>query len=70
MLTIMTPEYIKLAAMRTLRIKEAIAFGRDAGLGDDQIKKVIIKRYDLTPTYAQNFLDDASDPDDSRPEAI
>ena len=70
MLTMLSPEYVRMASERTLRIKEAIAFGRDAGLGDDQIKKVIIKRYDLTPTYAQNFLDDDSDPDDSRPEAI
>ena len=70
MLTMLSPEYVRMASERTLRIKEAIAFGRDAGLGDDQIKKVIIKRYDLTPTYAQNFLDDDSDPEDSRPEAI
>ena len=29
-----------------------------------------MKRYDLTPTYAQNFLDDDSDPEDSRPWAL
>ena len=70
MLTMLSPEYVRMASERTLRIKEAIAFGSDAVMGDDQIKKVIIKRYDLTPTYAQNFLDDDSDPEDSRPEAI
>ena len=37
---------------------------------EPQIKELIIKRYDLTPTYAQNFLDDDSDPEDSRPWAI
>ena len=35
------------------------------GIPEDQIKAGIISRYGLTPTYAQNFLDDDSDPDDS-----
>lgn len=35
-----------------------------------QEKTERIRRYDLTPTYAQNFLDDDSDPDDSRPWAL
>ena len=39
-------------------------------LPEDQIKDVIMKQYEITPTYAQNFLDDDSDPDDSRPWAI
>ncbi|MBR0184438.1 MAG: hypothetical protein IJQ24_00265 [Synergistaceae bacterium] len=30
----------------------------------------IIKRYGLTPTYAQNFLDDDSAPDDGCPETV
>ncbi|MDO4804272.1 MAG: hypothetical protein Q4A32_05590 [Lachnospiraceae bacterium] len=70
MMTMLSPEYVKMASERTEKIKEAIAFGRDAGMGEDQIKSVIIKRYDLTPTYAQNFLDDNSDPEDSRPWAL
>ena len=40
------------------------------GIAEEQIKAGIIKRYDLTPTYAQNFLDDDSDSDDSRPWAL
>ena len=70
MMTMLSPEYVKLASERTERIKEVIAFGRDAGMDDNQIKSVIIRRYDLTPTYAQNFLDDDSDPEDSRPWAL
>ena len=35
-----------------------------------KIKELIIRRYDLTPTYAQNFLDDDTDPEDCRPWAI
>ena len=70
MMTMFSPEYVKMTSERTERIKEAIAFGRDAGMDDSQIKNVIIRRYDLTPTYAQNFLDDDSDPEDSRPWAL
>ncbi len=67
MMTMFSPEYVKMASERTEKIKEAIAFGRDMGISEDQIKEGIIRRYGLTPTYAQNFLDDDSDPDDSKP---
>ena len=70
MLTMLSPEYVRMASERTLRIKESIAMLRFVHLPEEQIKDAIIKRYDLTPTYAQNFLDDDSDPEDSRPEAI
>ncbi|MBQ6441471.1 MAG: hypothetical protein IJJ13_02620 [Lachnospiraceae bacterium] len=70
MMTILSPEYIKQAAERTEKIKEDISFARYAEISEDQIKELIIRRYDLTPTYAQNFLDDDSNPDDSRPWAI
>jgi hypothetical protein len=39
-------------------------------MSESSIKELIIRRYDLTPTYAQNFLDDDTDPDDCRPWAI
>ena len=70
MMTMLSPEYVKMAAERTEKIKEDISFGRYAGMPEPQIKELIIRRYDLTPTYAQNFLDDDSDPDDSRPWAL
>lgn len=70
MITMLSPEYIKEVSERTEKIKEDINFGRFAGMTDQQIKELIIRRYDLTPTYAQNFLDDDSDPADSRPWAI
>ena len=37
--------------------EEDIAFGRDAGLTEEQIKEVLIRRHGLTPVYAQNLLD-------------
>ena len=70
MMTMLSPEYVRMAAERTEKIKEDISFGRYAGIAEPQIKELIIRRYDLTPTYAQNFLDDDSDPEDSRPWAL
>ena len=37
---------------------------------DDRIKENIIRRYGLSETYAQNFLDDDSKPEESTPEAV
>jgi hypothetical protein len=70
MITMLSPEYVKKAAERTERIKEGISVLRFIKIPEDQIRETIIKRYDLTPTYAQNFLDDDTDPDDCRPWAI
>ena len=70
MMTMFSPEYVKMTSERTEKIKEDISFGRYAGMPEPQIKDLIIRRYDLTPTYAQNFLDDDSDPEDSRPWAL
>ena len=70
MITMLSPEYIQQASERTEKIKEDINAYRFINLPEEQIKDAIIRRYDLTPTYAQNFPDDDSDPDDSRPWAI
>ena len=70
MMTMLSPEYIRMASERTEKIKEDISAYRFAEMPDVKIKELIIRRYDLTPTYAQNFLDDDSDPEDSRPWAL
>ena len=70
MLTMLSPEYVRRAAERSEKIKEDISMLRFVNMSEDQIKDAIIRRYDLTPTYAQNFLDDDSDPEDSRPWAL
>ena len=70
MMTMLSPEYVKMASERTEKIKEVISVLRFIHVPEDQIKDTIIRRYDLTPTYAQNFLDDDSDPEDSRPWAL
>ncbi len=70
MMTMLSPEYVKMASERTEKIKEDISVLRFAEMPETVIKDLIIRRYDLTPTYAQNFLDDDSDPEDSRPWAL
>ena len=70
MMTMLSPEYVKMASERTEKIKESIGMLRFLQMPEDKIKDAIIKRYDLTPTYAQNFLDDDSNPEDSRPWAL
>ena len=70
MMTMFSPEYVKMVSERTERIKGDISAYRFINMPEAQIKDAIIRRYDLTPTYAQNFLDDDSDPEDSRPWAL
>jgi len=70
MLTMLTPEYVQLAAERTMKIKASIEALRFTGTPEDQIKDAIIKLYDLTPRYAQNFLDDDTKPEECRPRAL
>lgn len=70
MITMLSPDYIRKASERTEKIKEDISFARFLKVSEEDIKDAIIRKYDLTPTYAQNFLDDDSDPNDSRPWAI
>ena len=70
MMTMLSPEYIRKASERTEKIKESIGMLRFLRMPEDQIKEAIINRYGLTPTYAQNFLDDDTDPDDCRPWAL
>ena len=70
MMSMPSPEYVKMAAERTEKIKASISTLRFLKMPETQIKDTIVKQYDLTPTYAQNFLDDDSDPEDSRPWAL
>ena len=70
MLTMMTPEYIQMAAARSMKIKGSIEMLRFMGIPEEEIKDKIIRLFDLTPRYAQNFLDDDTKPEDCRPMAI
>ena len=70
MMTMFSPEYVKMASERTEKIRASISTLRFLNMPEAQIKDTIVKQYDLTPTYAQNFLDDDSDPESSRPWAL
>ena len=70
MMTMLSPEYVRQASERTEKIKEDISAYRFAEMSEGKIKELLIRSYDLTPSYAQNFLDDDSDPEDSRPWAL
>ena len=70
MMTMLSPEYVRQAAERTEKIKASISTLRFLKMPESQIRDTIAKQYDLTSTYAQNFLDDDSDPEDSRPWAL
>ena len=54
------------ASERTKKIEEDISAYRFINVPEAQIKDAIIRTYDLTQTYAQSFLDDDSDLDNSR----
>lgn len=70
MMTMFSPEYVKMTSERTKKIKEDISAYRFISVPEAQIKDAIIRCYVLTPTCAQSFLDDDSDPEDSRPWAL
>ena len=69
MMTMESPDYVQMASERTEEIKATIGKLRFATVPEEKIKEIIVKLYDLTPTYAQNFLED-TDPDDYRPWAL
>ncbi|MBR0168667.1 MAG: hypothetical protein IJQ08_08335 [Synergistaceae bacterium] len=52
------PEYVKEMEQLSRIYETEISFGRDAGMPDAKIKEVLIRRHGVTPTYAQNLLDD------------
>ena len=57
MLTMVSPEYIERAEKKSMRIREAILTAKEFGHSDEEIKNHLIKKFNLTPGYAQNCLD-------------
>ena len=52
------PEYVKEREQLSRIYESEISFGREAGVPDSKIKELLIRRHGVTPTYAQNLLDD------------
>lgn len=65
MLTMVSPEYIERSERKVDAIRSAIESLRMFGHSDDEIKEHLVKRFGITPGYAQNCLDaDWEDEDD------
>lgn len=70
MISMLSPDYVRMMSERTERIKGDISAYRYADMPESKIKELIMRRYDISPTYAQNFLDDDTTPEECRPAAI
>ena len=57
MMTMVSPEYIERAEKKTDRIREAIESLREFGVSEDKIKEHLVRKFNITPGYAQNGLD-------------
>ena len=57
MLTMVSPEYIEKVEQKSARIREAIKVMRMLGQTDAKIKDYLVKEFNLSPVYAQNWLD-------------
>ena len=64
MMTMVSPEYVREAEKRTEAIRNTIEDLRDFGHSDAEIKERLIKKYKLTPGYAQNCLDAENEEDE------
>ena len=52
------PEYVKEREQLSRLYEEDIAVLRDVAVPDEKIKELLVRRHGITPTYAQNLLDD------------
>ena len=57
MLEMYSPKYVNDAERKTEIVMDEISFGRDAGVSEEQIRDLLVRRHNMTPTYAQRCLD-------------
>ena len=57
MMTMVSPEYIERAEIRTQTIRGVIESLREFGHSDEMIKEHLVQKFHITPGYAQNCLD-------------
>lgn len=57
MLTMVSPEYFEKAARKSASIRASVESLRDCGVPEEQIKEHLVKKYNITPGYAQNCLE-------------
>ena len=56
MLEMYSPKYVDDAERKTEIVMDEISFCRDAGLSDEQIRDLLVRGHNMTPTYAQRCL--------------
>ena len=66
MRSIVSPEYIERAAQRSAAIREAIIVMRTLEQSEEDIKDYLIKRFSITPGYAQNWLDAVAEEEEEK----
>ena len=57
-------EYVAERERMSNLFDEDIAMGRAFGIDDEKIRDFLVKRHGISPTYAQNLLDDDGDDED------
>ena len=57
MLTMVSPEYIERAEKKSAEIRASIKTMKLLGKTDEETKDILVKMYNITPGYAQNWLD-------------
>ena len=57
MLLAYEPRNVRDAQLRSAKIYGAIRMAKRMGADDERIRKEIADEYDITPTYAQNYIE-------------
>ena len=57
MLTMVSPEYIEKAEKKSAEIRGSVRTMKLLGKSEEEIKNILVKKYNITPGYARNWLD-------------
>ena len=69
MLLAYEPRYVREAQERSMKIYGAIRAYKRMGADNARIRKEISEEYEITPTYAQNYIDTVEKEDRERSSA-
>ena len=66
MLLAYEPRYVREAQERSMKIYGAIRALKRVGFDNERIRKEVAEEYEITPTYAQNYIDTVEKEDRER----
>ena len=69
MLLAYEPRYVREAQERSMKIYGAIRALKRVGFDNERIRKEVAEEYEITPTYAQNYIDTVEKEDSERSSA-